>query len=546
MNSDGKDFVRHRNLYPQDRAPRHLRALLTDLGERGLYDAVSQCNRCGYCAPVCPTQAATGRETLSGRGRNQAVRMLMEGRLGKMKEADEAIFSCLLCGACVSVCYAKVPTPDIVLEARRSSDGRHANIFASAGMSLLLNHPSAFANWLRFGNLLRKLGLPGLAGKLGIYHLLGMPGLAQAQEAAPSPLRFLFEKLARDKSLARGQAANSGSAVLARLPAVGQAATGVLQARRHPLMAGGLVSGAVGDRGTRLGEASGLCPTTVPGAQRRGHAEQGSPRWIYFSPCGPNYMFPGVGLSTVSLLKRFLGNGIYFGNACCGLLSYNYGDIRDARTSAMRNIEKFEQLVRGGEEAAVLVGDCSSCVAFMKSYEQLFAEDPLWRPRARRFAEKVKDVLEIIPEDKISRADLSQAFSPCNNPKSNIQNPISNIRPPKSIRVTYHDSCRACHGQGIRKEPRLVLEKILGKHFVEMPESDWCCGGAGTFAFTQPALSSLILRRKISNIASVQADVVLAGSTSCLIQLAAGLKKMHTKARVMHYSVFIDNLTREK
>lgn len=463
---DSKDFISHRLLYPDSQSGFHLKALLTDLGERGLYDAVSQCNRCGYCAWVCPTRVITGRETLSARGRNQAIRMLMERKLKKITDAEESLSTCLLCGACTTACYAGVPTADIVLEGRRSISGKRNNFPAGLGIKMLLNHPHWFAWLLKGVNLMRKLGLARLAGYFGIYHILGMPELSTAErEVTRSPMKFLFEFLKKDPSL---------------------------------------------------------------GHKRRGsgtHPEAPKPVWLYFASCGPNYLYPEVGISTVSLLKRFLGDGIFLDNSCCGLLAYNYGKLEDARAFAKKNILKFESLVCNSSDNIPVIGDCSSCVAFMKSYEQLFADNPEWKPRARRFAESVRDILEIIPEDKILHpSSLS----------------------PHPLKVTYHDSCRACHGQGISEHPRRILKKVAGKSYVELPESDWCCGGAGIFAFTQRDIASKILLRKISNIAGVQADVVVAGATSCLIQIANGLKKYYPQAKVVHFSGFLDHMTKEK
>lgn len=470
-----KDFAHHTPLYPESAAACHLNRLITSLGDRNLYDAVSQCNRCGYCATVCPTHMETGRETLSGRGRNQAVRLLIEEKLKKIHEAEESIFTCLLCGACTSTCYARVPTADIMLEARRSSLKKRSSIPARIAMKLLVHHRAGLARWLKAANIFKKAGLARLAGYMGVYHALGMPGLSAAErEIAGSPLTFLHEILEKDPSL--------------RTAASGKKAA-----------------------------------------------------WLYFAPCGPDYLYPEVGLSTVRLLRRFLGEGAFFRNSCCGLISYNYGDIADARILAQKNILKFEAMSAYEGTSIPVVGDCSSCVAFMKSYEQLFTDDLQWRPRARRFARSVRDILEIIPQDRISRADLSSVFGATQHSRSPI--PHSAIRTPNSLKVTYHDSCRACHGQEIRIEPRNVLKKALGKNYAELNESDCCCAGAGTFAFTQRELSEKILMRKISNIAGAQADIVLAGATSCLIQLEKGLKKYYPKARVLHYSVFLDKIT---
>lgn len=444
-------------LYPQEHAGRHLGTLLTDLGERTLYDAASQCNRCGYCETSCPTYMLTGRETISARGRNQLVRMLLEGRTKKTSDAAEALSTCLLCGACSSACYAKVPTPDIVLEARRELDGYGEGIFATAAIRTLLNAPRIFSFWLKLAYLVKRTGLPRLAAKMGLYDFIGMPGLAEAEASVTNaPFRFASEILRKD-------------------------------------------------------------PDLDPAGKKEIN-------WAYFTPCGPNYVFPEVALATVRVLKKYSGEGALIGNQCCGLMAHNYGRLEDAREFARRNILRYEELKERFGDFKI-IADCASCAAFMKSYEQLFTGDEEWRPRAAAFGAAVRDILEFIPPGNTDRSDR-QALE-------------------KAGTVTYHDSCRACHGQGIRREPREVLRKIAGKNYKELPESDWCCGGAGAFAFTQPELSEKVLDRKLRNIASVQAGTVVVGGTSCLIQIGAGLKKSYPSARAVHYSVFLDEVAKK-
>ena len=442
-------------LYGHEQAYRHLHTLLTDLGERKLYDAAAQCNRCGCCETSCPTYMLTGRETISARGRNQFLRMLVEGQAKDAGAAAEAFSTCLLCGACSSACYAKVPTPDIVLEGRRALQGYGDNFFARAAINTLLNAPAVFGFWLKLAYLAKKTGLPKLAAKMGLYDFLGMPGLVEAEGAVKHvPLHFAAEILRRD-------------------------------------------------------------PDLEPGTK---HAVN----WAYFAPCGPNYLFTEVALATVRVLKKYSGEGIFAENLCCGLMAHNYGRIEDAREFARRNIVRYEDLkARFGDFP--LIADCSSCAAFMKAYEQLFTADPEWRPRAKAFAAAVRDILEFIPPEKAGSADPAALE--------------------KAGRVTYHDSCRACHGQGIRREPREVLRALAGKNYRELPESDWCCGGAGAFAFTQPEISKKVLERKLRNIASVQADTVVVGATSCLAQINSGLREAYPSARAVHYSVFIDAVT---
>jgi glycolate oxidase iron-sulfur subunit len=227
-----------------------------------------------------------------------------------------------------------------------------------------------------------------------------------------------------------------------------------------------------------------------------------SARWIYFSPCGPNFLFPRVGLATIRLLRSSLGPGAWADNRCCGLFAYNYGDLAAARRLARLTIERFEQL-----GATPVVADCSSCAAYMKSYPGLFAADPAWRERAERFSARVRDAVEIPPPP-----------APCRSPSA----------------AACHDSCRARHGQGLWKQTRAAVDARAER--VEIDDSDACCGGAGLFAFKHPELSRDILLRKVGALAAAQARVAVVSASSCLLQLARGLKYYYPDCKVLHWS----------
>ncbi|MFH1242972.1 MAG: (Fe-S)-binding protein [Pseudomonadota bacterium] len=83
------------------------------------YDEVAKCNRCGFCLPSCPIYLAEGKESATPRGRNAITRSVIEGRLDWSPEIEDAIFSCLGCGACTAACFPKVETKQLVLRDRQ-------------------------------------------------------------------------------------------------------------------------------------------------------------------------------------------------------------------------------------------------------------------------------------------------------------------------------------------------------------------------------------------------------------------------------------------
>lgn len=411
--------------------------LLTALGERSAYDAVSQCSRCGYCEQVCPTYTATGRESFSPRGRNQLVRLMLEGRLEDPSSAEEALSTCLLCGACQTVCPAHVPTPDLVLEGRRSL-GRPGARLVDLAQRAMRERPALFRFLVGWAFRLRRWGLAGPVARSGLLRLLGLGALGEmAAHVAEAPERTVDEALAGRPE---------------------------------------------------LGPADGAA-------------------WAYFAPCGPRWLLPRVGVATVEVLGRLHGRGTPLENPCCGLLSYNYGSLDEARASARAVIARAEAC--GLPASAPVVGDCSSCVAFLKSYPQLFLGEPEWRARAEAFAARVKDAVEMLPAGSI----------------------------PEDARVedlAVHDACRLRNGQGCADAPRPALGAVAGGRLLSHARPEHCCGGAGAFAFVHPELSEELLKAKVAALADARAKVVAAASTSCLVQLERGLRKYYSGCRVAH------------
>jgi glycolate oxidase iron-sulfur subunit len=86
--------------------------------DQALYADTLHCNRCGFCTSSCPTYIETGNEAFSPRGRNQAFRALLEGRLENPADAKAVFSSCHQCGICTSVCFSQVPTASLMAAAK--------------------------------------------------------------------------------------------------------------------------------------------------------------------------------------------------------------------------------------------------------------------------------------------------------------------------------------------------------------------------------------------------------------------------------------------
>jgi len=147
----------------------------------------------------------------------------------------------------------------------------------------------------------------------------------------------------------------------------------------------------------------------------------------------------------------------------------------------------------------------------MKGYGHLLAADTTFAARAQAFSEQVRDISEVL------------STTPLRTPLH-----------PVPARVAYDDPCHLLHGQNIREQPRTLLRQVPELHLLEVPESDWCCGSAGTYNVTHPQTADALLDRKMAHLAALQPEIIVTGNPGCILQLRQGVARHHLAARVLH------------
>jgi glycolate oxidase iron-sulfur subunit len=189
-----------------------------------------------------------------------------------------------------------------------------------------------------------------------------------------------------------------------------------------------------------------------------------------------------------------------------------YGRMDLVEKQARRNIAVFE-----GCNVDLILTDCATCGSTLKEYGAILAGDPEWAARAEAFGRKVRDISEFL------------SAIPLVKPAGRIE-----------AKVTYHDPCHLRRGQQVWKEPRKILSLIDGLEFIELKESDWCCGSAGSQLITHYDTSWKVLGRKLDHVAETKAQILASGCPGCQMQLNAGLKRRGIPVRVVHPVTLLD------
>lgn len=262
-----------------------------------------------------------------------------------------------------------------------------------------------------------------------------------------------------------------------------------------------------------------LLPPVPPAAARRPLPERitADPpvraRVALLAGCVQSVVFGDHNRATARVLAR---NGVEVvvppGQGCCGALNAHGGDHGRALDLARRTIDVFE-----AAEVDAVVVNTSGCGAHMKSYGALLAGDPVYAERARRLAERVRDISEFLAEE-----------------------PLRGRLVPVPLTVTYHDPCHVAHGQKIRTQPRTLLAQVPGLRLVPLEESDWCCGSAGIYNLTEPEMAGRLLRRKVDRVLATGAEAVVTANPGCILQIAQGLRARGASLRVLHLVEVLD------
>jgi glycolate oxidase iron-sulfur subunit len=223
--------------------------------------------------------------------------------------------------------------------------------------------------------------------------------------------------------------------------------------------------------------------------------------------CVQRVFYPAVHRATVQVLSAE-GFDVIAPPApdCCGALEMHGGAEASAVRRAQATIDAFAT-AGGSRGLDHVIVNAAGCGSAMKDYGDL-----LDTPQARAFADRVRDVSELL-------ADAGPRAS----------------RGPVPLRVAYHDACHLAHAQGVRIQPRELLQGIPDLELIEVgTERDLCCGSAGIYNLVQPQAAAELGERKARHLIATGAQAIAAGNPGCTAQLDLHLRRLGVPLPIHH------------
>lgn len=225
-----------------------------------------------------------------------------------------------------------------------------------------------------------------------------------------------------------------------------------------------------------------------------------------FIPCLTDQFFPRVGVNLYKILRKAGAEVEYLEEqTCCGQPAFNSGYHEEAVELAQR----FLQVFRGAE---YIVAPSGSCTSMVKMFYPEIVEEPALREALHEVTSRTYEFSDFLV-NVMGVKDLGVRFP---------------------HKVTYHDACHLLRELKVKAAPRELIRHIRDVEFVEMEQSENCCGFGGTFSVKFPEISTAMAQDKAASIARSGAEYVVANDSSCLMQIAGYLSRQGIPAKPLH------------
>ncbi|QVM89388.1 glycolate oxidase subunit GlcF [Pseudomonas entomophila] len=234
-------------------------------------------------------------------------------------------------------------------------------------------------------------------------------------------------------------------------------------------------------------------PAVVDAPRQRPRVRH-SRRVLLLEGCVQQALSPNTNAAAARLLDR-LGISVEPAReaGCCGAVDYHLDAQAQGLQRARNTIDAWWPAIEAGAEA--IVQTASGCGAFVRDYGHLLERDPHYAAKAARVSALSRDLVQVLQAEPLERLGLCA-----------------------EQRLAFHCPCTLQHALKLGGAVESLLTR-LGFHLTPVPDGHLCCGSAGTYSLTQPALSRQLRDNRLNALESGNPEVIATANIGCQLHL---------------------------
>ncbi len=186
---------------------------------------------------------------------------------------------------------------------------------------------------------------------------------------------------------------------------------------------------------------------------------------------------------------------------CCGALSLHAGDKNMFEQLKITNLRAFED-----DKFQTIISIASGCGSALREYDN------------QKFAEKIIDINHFLIKQSI---DFNFLFKPL-----------------KKI-VCLHTPCSLKNVLKTDKSVSMLLQKIPELEIINLPETQQCCGAAGSYVLKHHEFSNTLVTELIDNVVEKNPDYLVSSNVGCALHISATLREQNNQLEIIHPVVLL-------